>query len=118
MPEAAMRLIPRIITIIFLALAAGPVLTVSLDGPQATGQNLSAYDTGQTPSTRAGGSAGQGPNISAKYLKQARLYRDQGRYELARQSYTQALSTCRSAADLAIIEKELGGIELLLRTMR
>ena len=62
--------------------------------------------------------AGQGLNISAKYLKQARLYRDQGRYELARQSYTQALSTCRSAEDLAIIEKELGGIELLLRTMR
>ena len=118
MPEAAMRLIPRIITIIFLALAAGPVLTVSLDGPQAKSQNLSAYETGQTQSARTGGSVGQGPNISARYLKQARQYRDQGRYELARQSYTQALSTCRSSEDLAIIEKELGGIELLLRTMR
>lgn len=118
MPEAAMRVIPRIITVIFLAFAAGPVLTVSSDGPQATGQNLSAYEAGSTQTARTGGSAGQGPNISAKYLKQARQYRDQGRYELARQSYTQALSTCRSAEDLAIIEKELGGIELLLRTMR
>ena len=118
MPEAAMRLIPRIITVIFLAFAAGPALTVSSDGPQAHGQNLSAYEAGPTQTARTGGSAGQGPNISAKYLKQARQYRDQGRYELARQSYTQALSTCRSAEDLAIIEKELGGIELLLRTMR
>ncbi|WP_291301346.1 hypothetical protein [Desulfovibrio sp. MES5] len=113
-----MRVIPRIITIIILALAAGPVLTVSLDGPQAKGQNITAYESGQAQTARTGASVGQGPNISAKYLKQARQYRDQGRYELARQSYTQALSTCRSAEDLAVIEKELGGIELLLRTMR
>ena len=118
MPEAAMRVIPRIITVIFFAFAAGPVLTVSSDGPQATGQNLSAYEANQSQTVRTGGSVNQGPNISAKYLKQARQYRDQGRYELARQSYTQALSTCRSSEELAIIEKELGGIELLLRTMR
>lgn len=59
-----------------------------------------------------------GPNISAHYLKQAREYRKQGRYELARQSYAQALSTCQSNEALAVIKHELGGVELLLRTMR
>lgn len=59
-----------------------------------------------------------GPDISAQYLKQAREYREQGRYELARQSYAQALSTCQSNEALAVIKHELGGVELLLRTMR
>lgn len=59
-----------------------------------------------------------GPDISARYLKQAREYRAQGRYELARQSYAQALSTCQSNEALAVIKHELGGVELLLRTMR
>ena len=48
----------------------------------------------------------------------AAAYRKQGRYELARQSYAQALSTCRSNAGLDIIKRELAGVELLLRTMR
>lgn len=63
-------------------------------------------------------SIGQGPDISAEYVRQARLYRQEGRYDLARQSYAQALSTCRSNANLAIIERELAGTELLIRTMR
>ena len=80
----------------------------------ALGQSLSAYDS---PSQGAS-SFGQGPDISATYLKEAREYRKQGRYELARQSYAQALSTCRSNANLNIIKRELAGVELLLRTMR
>ena len=82
--------------------------------PPAMSQGLSAYDT---PS-RGASSFGQGPDISASYLKGARKYREQGRYELARQSYAQALSTCRSNAKLDIIKRELAGVELLLRTMR
>lgn len=62
--------------------------------------------------------AGEGPNISVAYLQQARAYRDEGKYELARQSYAQALSTCRSDANLEVIKRELAGCELLIRTMR
>lgn len=66
----------------------------------------------------AGSSFGNGPNISAQYLRQAREYRAEGRFELARQSYVQALSTCRDNDSLYIIRKELAGVELLIRTMR
>ncbi|MDR1660796.1 MAG: tetratricopeptide repeat-containing protein [Desulfovibrio sp.] len=59
-----------------------------------------------------------GPDISEKFLDQARAYRAKGRYELARQSYAQALSTCRSNEGMAVIRHEMGGVELLLRTMR
>ncbi|MDR2055149.1 MAG: hypothetical protein LBQ10_04700 [Desulfovibrio sp.] len=59
-----------------------------------------------------------GPNISEEFLEQAREYRAKGRYELARQSYAQALSTCRSNEEMAVIRHEMGGVELLLRTMR
>jgi Flp pilus assembly protein TadD len=60
-----------------------------------------------------------GPNISATYLHKARSYREAGRYELARQSYLQALATCQAGPDMeATIREELGAIELLIRTMR
>lgn len=59
-----------------------------------------------------------GDDISVAYLLQARSFRDQGRYELARQSYAQALSTCRNTANLEVIKRELAGVELLIRTMR
>ena len=109
----------RIFGITLAALAAGPFFAVHPDGARATAQNLSTYErASEKPAAQPQKSADQGPNISAKYLKQARAYRDQGRYELARQSYAQALSTCRSAAELEVIEREMGGIELLLRTMR
>lgn len=62
--------------------------------------------------------AGPGMDISLAYLAQARKYRDDGRYELSRQSYAQALSTCRSNINLEIIKRELAGVELLIRTMR
>lgn len=61
---------------------------------------------------------GPGMNISDAYLLQARQYRNDGRYELSRQSYVQALSTCRNNANLEIIRRELAGVELLIRTMR
>ena len=57
-------------------------------------------------------------NLEDRYLREARQYRAQGRYELARQSYAQALSICTNEAKIPIIRKELDGIELLLRTMR
>jgi hypothetical protein len=59
-----------------------------------------------------------GPDISGKFLEQARKYRAEGRYELARQSYAQALSTSRSDEETSVIRHEMGGVELLLRTMR
>ncbi|WP_165071641.1 hypothetical protein [Desulfovibrio sp. ZJ200] len=77
-------------------------------------QSLSAHEE-QVPSAPP---LRLGPDISAQYLEQARAYRAQGRYELARQSYAQALSTCQSSEALAVIKHELGGVELLLRTMR
>ena len=60
----------------------------------------------------------RGPNISSDYVEQGREYRDQGRFELARQSYALALSTCRNDEDLAIIKRELASVELEIRTMR
>ena len=61
---------------------------------------------------------GNGEDISLYYLDQARVWRDAGRYELARQAYAQALSTCQNTANLEIIKRELEGVELLIRTMR
>lgn len=61
---------------------------------------------------------GQGPDISVEYLQEARKFREEGRYDLARQSYALALSTCRNNANLEIIKHELAGTELLIRTMR
>ena len=55
---------------------------------------------------------------SLAYLQEAREYRDQGRYELARQSCLQALAICVDADFIKVIQRELNGIEILLRTMR
>ena len=55
---------------------------------------------------------------SMVYLGQARQFREQGRYELARQRYLQALSICADDQTLYVIKRELNGVELLLRTMR
>ena len=57
-------------------------------------------------------------SLESRYLREARRYRAEGRYELARQSYVQALSLCSSEKNIMIIRQELNGIELLLRTMR
>lgn len=61
---------------------------------------------------------GQGIDISIDYLLQARQFRDAGRYELARQAYAQAISTCRNVSNLEIMKREMAGVELLIRTMR
>lgn len=61
---------------------------------------------------------GQGRDISVAYLEQGRIFRDQGRYDLARQSFAQALSTCRNNANLDVIRREMDACELLIRTMR
>ena len=65
-----------------------------------------------------GATASRGADVSLAYLKQARQFRDEGRYELSRQSYAQAISTCRNSANLEIIKREMAGVELLIRTMR
>lgn len=52
------------------------------------------------------------------YLKAARAYRNAGRYELARQSYVQALSLCANSKTLNTIRSELAGVQMLIRTMR
>lgn len=77
-----------------------------------------AMNEGLAVHAAASASVDQGPDISETYLEEARQYREQGRYELARQSYVQALSTCRNSAVLEVIQRELAGVELLLRTMR
>ncbi|MBQ7607013.1 MAG: hypothetical protein IJU76_03455 [Desulfovibrionaceae bacterium] len=63
--------------------------------------------------------AGQSSSgLSSRYLYEARKYRAQGRYELARQSYVLALSICGSPRRLQTIRQELDGLELMLRTLR
>lgn len=57
-------------------------------------------------------------DLSVKFIEQARKYRDEGRLELARQSYALAISTCHNNANLEIIRRELAGVELMIRTMR
>lgn len=55
---------------------------------------------------------------SLRYLKAARAFRNAGRYELARQSYVQALSLCANSKTLNTIRSELAGVQMLIRTMR
>lgn len=78
---------------------------------------VSAEPVGGTPVPPTP-TVGRGVDISVDYLLEARKFRDAGRYELARQSYAQAISTCRNEANLEIIKRELAGVELLIRTMR
>ncbi|MBQ7738229.1 MAG: hypothetical protein IJT59_01050 [Desulfovibrionaceae bacterium] len=56
--------------------------------------------------------------LEQRYLREARRYRREGRYELARQSYALALSICSNEKRIAIIRQELDGMDLLLRTLR
>lgn len=59
-----------------------------------------------------------GQDHSSSHLKQARYYQEQGRYELARQSYALALSTCQDPGQLEIIKREMNNVELILRSLR
>lgn len=56
--------------------------------------------------------------FSLEYLEEARNYRHDGRFELARQSYLQALSICSDGHTHEIIKRELNGLELILRSKR
>lgn len=57
-------------------------------------------------------------NLCRRYLAEGEKFRNQNRYELARQSYAQALSICNDGRDIASAKQGLNTIELLLRTMR
>lgn len=61
------------------------------------------------------------PNDSAETTRMwniARKYKNQMRYELARQHYLLALSTCRSDQTVQRIQRELQIVELQIRSMR
>lgn len=70
---------------------------------------------GESLAVEASGSTN---SLATQYLKEARAYREASRFELARQSYVQALSVCHDPKQYEIIKQELNGIEMLLRTMR
>lgn len=56
--------------------------------------------------------------LSQAYLAQALAFKRDGRYELARQSCAQALTTCKNPVNLETIKRELDEIELLIRSLR
>ncbi len=57
-------------------------------------------------------------SIADAYWKKARTYRDEGRFELARQQYLLALSSCYTEEAKIRVQRELQSVELLIRTMR
>lgn len=57
-------------------------------------------------------------SLCRRYLAEGEKYRSQNRYELARQSYAQALSICADDREIRTAKQGLNTIELLLRTMR
>ncbi len=77
-----------------------------------------ALEDQQDYSNDLGYSGVQTKGLHRRYLAEARRYRSQGRYELARQSYLLALSIAPREKEVSIIRKELEGLELLLRTLR
>lgn len=106
-----------------LCLAASFALPLALPAA-ALGDGMSSYSNGQSDA-QARREAKERANYlseanehSLAYLGQARQFREQGRFELARQRYLQALSICADEQTLSIIKRELNGVELLLRTMR
>lgn len=93
--------------------------------PLARADGLSSYGGQSADDTQARRAAkdhaeylDQANKSSLTYLAQARSFRENGRYELARQRYLQALSICADDQTLNIIKRELSGVEMLLRTMR
>ena len=106
-----------------LCLSASFVLPLAL-AAAAHADGMSSYSSGQSD-TQAQRAAKDKANYlseanehSLAYLGQARQFREQGRYELARQRYLQALSICADEKTVEILKRELNGVELLLRTMR
>ena len=110
-----------------LSLAAAFALPIAALAPaRAQAENVSSYSNGHDPSVPQDKRAAKERNEylieanehSLAYLGQARQFREQGRFELARQRYLQALSICSDDQTLYIIKRELNGVELLLRSMR
>ena len=106
-----------------ICLMASFALPLALAAP-AHADGVSSYSSGQSD-TQAQRAAKDKANYlseanehSLAYLGQARQFREQGRYELARQRYLQALSICADEKTVEILKRELNGVELLLRTMR
>ena len=107
-----------------LCFAASIALPLAALPAKALGDSMSSYSN-QAGDAQARREAKERTNYlseanehSLAYLGQARQFREQGRYELARQRYLQALSICADDQTLSIIKRELNGVELLLRTMR
>ncbi len=115
MPDAAMK--------ILLSLTCFMLLWVALP-PVSKADNLSAYSQPQIDEEARKSEKEYNKYLykanqySLKYLKQARNFRVRGRFELAKQYYLQALAICADEQSLKIIQRELDGTELLLRTMR
>ena len=106
-----------------ICLMASFALPLALAAP-AHADGVSSYSSGQSD-TQAQRAAKDKANYlseanehSLAYLGQARQFREQGRFELARQRYLQALSICADEKTVEILKRELNGVELLLRTMR
>lgn len=64
------------------------------------------------------GGSDKSKSLCRRYLAEGEKFRTQNRYELARQSYAQALSICNDGRDIATAKQGLNTVELLLRTMR
>lgn len=113
-------------TICALCLAASAALPATALLPtRALADAMSSYSGQSSTDAQAKRDAKDRANYlseanehSLAYLKQARQFREEGRYELARQRYLQALSICADDQTLSVIKRELSGIELLLRSMR
>lgn len=55
---------------------------------------------------------------TAMHWRKARKYQNDMRYELARQEYLLALTTCRSEATRNQLQRELQTVDLQIRTLR
>lgn len=82
-------------------------------------------DIGAYTSTGSAGSSFKNPDralgdapVADAYWKKALTYRDEGRFELARQQYLLALSSCHTEEAKTRVQRELQSVELLIRTMR
>lgn len=93
-----------------LSFLAGACLPIS--SPSAEDSPPPTPVPTQQPASRAD------DRLSQSYLAQAIAFKNNGRYELARQSCAQALTTCKNPANLEIIKRELEEIELLIRALR
>lgn len=113
MPGKTMNTLPR--KLFILCCVAALLMPVHADGPQA---NPAAAQSSKAAAKKWNAYLTEADEYSLDHLEKAREYRTQGRYELARQEYLKALSICADQHTHAILQRELNGVELLLRTMR